>query len=98
MPPSRAKAKVSLDTDASSAKPEAKAMIIRPLVMAVAAAIEPVAAWKMAMMGNPVGVLRTSSMFPRQNSRAIRKPNARAPLMQIVRMMTFGMVVALSFT
>ena len=98
MPPSRANAKVSLETDASRAKPDAKAIMIKPLVIAVAAAFEPVAAWKIAMMGNPVGVLSTSSIFPRQKSSAMRKPNASNPLMQIVRMMTFGMVVAESLT
>lgn len=98
MPPSLAKANVRRDTDAKSAKPEAKAMMIRPASMAVAAALEPVAARKMAMIGKPVGVLRTSVMFPRQKRRAIRKPKARTPLMMMVRMMTLGTVDAESLT
>lgn len=73
-------------------------MMIRPASMAVAAALEPVACLKMAMMGKPVGVLRTSSIFPRVKSKAIRKPKARTPLMQMVRMMTLGIVVAESLT
>ena len=95
-PPSRANANVNRETDASSANPETNAIRIRPTSITVPAALEPVACTKMAMIGNPVGVLSTSSILPRQKRRAMRKLKASVALMAMVSMMTFGTVVAAS--
>jgi hypothetical protein len=98
MPPSRAKANVNRETEVSSAKLEAKAMTIMADSIADAPALEFVACLKMAMIGKPVFVLRASSMFPIEKSRASNIPNASKPLMTIERNITRGIVTAASLT
>ncbi len=98
MPPSRAKANVNRDTEVSNAKLDAKAMMMIVDSIAEAPALEPVASLKISIMGKPVGVLRTFSTFPMEKRSASSMANARTPLIMIVRKMTFGIVVAESFT
>ena len=98
MPPSRAKANVNRETEASRAKQEAMAMMMIADSIADAPTFDPVACRKISMMGKSVGVLSASLIFPIAKRSASRIPNARDPLMIIVRKTTLGMVVAASFT
>ena len=69
-----------------------------PHSMAVAALVEPVACWKISMIGYPVGVLRALVMFPMQKRMATRKANAKVELMTIVHIIILGTVLADSRT
>lgn len=62
-------------------------------VIAVAAGILFVAWVKISMKGYPVGVSSAAVMSPRQNKRAIKSANPRAPLTTIVETMAQGTTV-----
>lgn len=98
MPPSRAKANVNRETEVSSARLEAMAMMIIADSIADAPALEFVACLEIAMIGKPVFVLRAPSIFPIEKSSASNIPKAIKPLMTIERNITRGIVTAESLT
>ena len=94
-PPSLANAQVNLETLAVFAKADIKAITrIADSIAKAALTDPPVACWKIAIKGKPVGVVRASSKFWIQKRRVRRKPKARVPLMKMVRIMILGITVA----
>jgi hypothetical protein len=69
--------------------------VVAPIVVTIEAitavpATEPVACWKIAMKGYPVGDFRASSILPMQKSMAINIPNPIEPLIRTLSMIERG--------
>lgn len=92
-PWSRAKAHVILEPAARMEMQQKMVMTNINVVIPVAPPMEPVAWAKISMNGNLVGVLRASSMFPRQNRTATSMPNPRTPFNPMLTIRLLGTTV-----